>query len=394
MRKLFLFLFIALFMSQAASAVTFDTVWVKNYNNQYNIYFASFAKDTTKIYAAMDSTIYILDLQNGNIIDSMEKAPSLVGHTRLSFNGNRIASTLYENYTVIWNDSSKRIIKTFQYDSISEIDYHGTCALSPDGRYFIGNASSTFLDYYHFKKYQTKLFVYDLNADTLVKWLDSLWNPTREIQYITFSPDGNYFVISAAFVSNNGTLNNGRLAKFSVNGWQEQKVLEEFADSIYGYLCYSNNGKYLTGTKPDHLGSSYIWDMDADTLYRTYTREKLGDSYGMMKFTPDNQYILFAGGYSDSLRTQIWDFVNDTSVYAANFHASAAFEMSINENYLLVGIFNKIYLLTPNWTKTGISDIIQTKSFNIYPNPSSDFLNINSANMNGKKIDIYERRCL
>ena len=38
MRKLFLFLFIALFMSQAATAVTFDTLWVNNIRNNGQAY--------------------------------------------------------------------------------------------------------------------------------------------------------------------------------------------------------------------------------------------------------------------------------------------------------------------------------------------------------------------
>ncbi|MGA2297591.1 MAG: T9SS type A sorting domain-containing protein [FCB group bacterium] len=382
--KTYLLLFIILFtgLQTTEAAVTFDTVWMKN-TFPGICHFACFSTDTTKIYASMDSTIYILDMQNGNIIDSMEKAPSTVtGYTSLSFNGNRFASTLYENYTIIWDVSSKKIIKTFQYDSISEIDYHGICALSPDGRYYIGDASSTFKDFYGFKGEQSKLFVYDLNADKLVTWLDNGWNQTRSIQYITFSPDGKYFVIAAAYVSPpDGDLKNGILAKYTVFGWQEQKVLERNSDTYYEYLSYSRDGKYIAGTKPEGFGSSYIWDMAADTLYRTYSFAKLGQCYHITNFSPDNQFLLFGGGGfggPDSLRTLIWDFVNDTSVYHSNMYSGTNFQFSKNNIYLLVNEGTDIYLLTPNWNKTSVEETNANNNsgLQIIPNPASETMTI------------------
>ena len=93
----------------------------------------------------MDSSIYVLDLQTGDIIDSMQKAPSLIiGNCNISFNGKRISAILGNGSAVIWDDSTKHIIKTFQFDTILNITDINGIALSPDGRYCVGGASSTF----------------------------------------------------------------------------------------------------------------------------------------------------------------------------------------------------------------------------------------------------------
>jgi len=293
MRKLFLFLFIALFMSQAALAVTFDTVWVNHIRHSgqaYHAYcrFACFSLDTTKIIAAMDSTIYYLDLQTGNIIDSLEKPNGILadGYIVMSLNESRFASILWDGRAVVWEDSSKKIIKTFDFDTINYILDVTAIALSPDGRYGLFGASVRSKDPPPYIKYY-RLLIYDLNVDSVVKWI----NGSGYVQYVAYAPDGNSFVVSSG----------GSLTKYSTNGWQLDSILENNSTSYYSYLSYSSDSKYLAGRKQDSAGNCYIWDNAADTLYKTYSYEKLGTSYGIINFSPDNQYLLFGGGYNGDL---------------------------------------------------------------------------------------------
>ncbi|MGA2298570.1 MAG: T9SS type A sorting domain-containing protein [FCB group bacterium] len=389
MRKLFLFLIATLFMSQAALAVTFDTLWMKNIRlaGYDECRYASFTPDTTKILVAIDSTIYYLDIQTGNIIDSLENSGGILADRTIfmSLNGKRITSILWDGTAVVWDDSSKRIIKRFEYDTVNYIFDVIATALSPDGRYGLFGVSSLTQTLPHMKIF--KLLIYDLNADTIVKWI----NGTGYTNYIAYAPDGNSFVVSSLW--QNGPNEVGMLAKYRVNGWQLDSILENYSTSFYSYLSYSSDSKYLAGVKNDTSVQHYIWDIVADTLYRTYSRDKLGDYYGGIDFSPNNQYLLFGGGGAtgpDSLRTQIWDFVNDTSVYHTKIYSASRFEFSNNMNYLLLATHIYIYLLAPDWTKTIVIDLPQEQTKDLYPNPASDFLNINSANMNGKNISIYD----
>ncbi|MGA2296656.1 MAG: T9SS type A sorting domain-containing protein, partial [FCB group bacterium] len=152
----------------------------------------------------------------------------------------------------------------------------------------------------------------------------------------------------------------------------------------------SRDGKYLCGATTQY--SNTVWDMDADTLYKTFTKEKLGNYYGIINFSPDNQYLLFGGGglFRDSNRTQIWDFINDTSIYYSGIHSASGIDYSINGKYLLLADHTKLFLLTPNKSITGINELPNEYLNALYPNPAGDFLNINSANIIGKNIDIFD----
>ncbi|MGA2298991.1 MAG: T9SS type A sorting domain-containing protein, partial [FCB group bacterium] len=374
----------------------FDTVWYRhNYNKE--CYFACFANDTTKILTAMDSTIYILDIQNGNIIDSMEKAPSIFAdnwNLSKSLNGKRIASTLYDGRAVVWDVPSKKIIKIFDSNFVKNFYMIYSVALSPDGHYLIGGAERSI----SYDKTECNILIYDLDNNKIVQWMDD-WNNTRSPANIIFSPDGKYFIMD--LINFDGSRRGEELSKYSVNGWQKQKVLETiwvdtYSDlSYYQYLSYSNDSKYLAGSKTnyhDSIGACYIWDMEADTIFRIYSSNKLGNQFYFINISPDNKYLLFGGGdhFYETLLSQIWDFANDTSVYQTNIYSADGIEYSDNGKYLLLASGYEIYLLTPNWTNTGINDLPQEQTKDIYPNPASDFLNINSEKIIGKDISIYD----
>ena len=389
MKKLILTLAILMSFVQEASAIDLDTVWSKALFPQ-KCYFATFSPDTNKIIAAMGSTIYYLDAHTGDIIDSFQKAagPIATNEISISFNKKRI-SAICDNGTYIWDTTTKDIIKIFSNQDTNFVV--GINALSPDGTYFV---CRTWVKNKHPNQnnpYDTaRILVYDLDADTVVKWINLDYDGLPE--YIAYSPDGNSFVISFKLYSSpNSYWYN--LTKYTTNGWQIDTVLEDRQDSYYSYISFSSDGRYMAGTKIDTGCSNYVWDLFADTLFRTYPRTKLGGyAYDIINFSSNNQYLLFGSGdpFLDSKpHNQIWDFINDTSVFSFGSYSKSAYSYSNITGYILVANEFAIYLFNPNWQPSSVFEPTE-KSDDIKIAQKNKTLIVKSKDFDLRKIEIYD----
>ncbi|MFA6570857.1 MAG: T9SS type A sorting domain-containing protein [Bacteroidota bacterium] len=383
MKKLFLTLALLLSLTQVASAVVLDTVWVNPLRfPTYTCFFAAFSPDTNKIVAALDSTIYYLDIRTGAIIDSFQKAPEIIDYGAvMSSNGKRIAGVSGNYKCYVWDTTSKSIIKTFGGYNVQA----ATVALSPDGRYaVVGICESSGTD--QFPKDTNKLLIYDLDADSIVKWID---HHTEGIAYIAYSPDGNSFVVSATYGFTKDQRGIGRLRKYTTNDWQVDTLLEDNAKEYYTYLSYSSDGRYLAGVKPRLEKTSYVWDMSADTIFKTYPSSVIGGFQNRTFFSYDNQYLLFSGadfnlGYSRGL---IWDFINDTLVYDLNLGRIRSY--LLKDNLILIETSDNIYLLSLDLHHSSVFEPTE-KSDDISIAQENKTLIVKSKDFDLRKIEIYD----
>jgi hypothetical protein len=347
MKKMLLTLALLLTFVQAASAVVLDTVWYKQLNTK--CFFATFSPDTNKIIAAMDSTIYYLDSHTGAVIDSFQKIPIPAHISSMSFNKKRFAAGSY-----IWDTTTKSIIKNFHVNGNDTNYIVGINALSPEGRYLVCKTSVINKHPNQNNPYDTsRILVYDLDADTVVKWIDI--NDNLNMRYIAYSPDGNSFVISYDVDASSHERGWGKLVKYRTSDWQEDKVLEnDYRSGVYyTYLSFSSDGRYMAGTKIDTSGgSNYIWDMSADTVCRAYSKNNLGGyTYAIINFSSNDNYLLFGSGspfVDGKPHNQIWDFVNDTTIFNFASYSFQGFQYSNFTGCLLAADIAEIYLFAPN----------------------------------------------
>jgi WD40 repeat protein len=390
MKKLLLTLALLIASMQVGSAIDFDTVWVNPLRfPTYTCFFAAFSPDTNKIVAALDSTIYYLDIRTGAIIDSFQKAPEIIDYGAvMSSNGKRIAGVSGNYKCYVWDTTSKSIIKTFGGYNVQA----ATVALSPDGRYaVVGICESSGTD--QFPKDTNKLLIYDLDADSIVKWIDHL---TEGIAYIAYSPDGGSFVVSATYGFTKDQRGIGRLRKYTTNGWQVDTLLEDNSDDYYTYLSYSSDGRYLAGAKT-YAGSnekgSYIWDMTSDTLVGTYLTTRLGGyAYDIINFSSNDQFILFGSGdpfLDGKPHNQIWNFNNDTSIFSFASWSYQSFRYSNSSNYILIANPYSIYLFSPNWQPSSVFEPIE-KSDDISIAQENKTLIVKSKDFDLRKIEIFD----
>ena len=140
------------------------------------------------------------------------------------------------------------------------------------------------------------------------------------------------------------------------------------------YLNCSPDGKYLAG------GTGYnvrIWDLTNDSLIHTLS---LGGQKvaGFVCFSRDSKCLVT--GY-DSLR--IWNFKNESISYIYGFAALTGLSISPDNTMICAGRDDDITMLHARWETTGVkSDEDPTPTF-IYPNPTSDFIEI-SVGENGR----------
>ncbi|MFA6571582.1 MAG: T9SS type A sorting domain-containing protein [Bacteroidota bacterium] len=382
MKKLLLTLACLFASMQVASAFDLDTVWVKQLRPM-KCHLAAFSSDTNKIVAVIDSTIYYLDIHNGSIIDSFQKAPDFIAEQiYMSFNGKRFSARLNTGAVVIWDSATKSIIKIFDTHSNYVVT---ACGFSPDGKYavcgaWVKNINPQLPD-------TKRLLIYDLDADTIVKWKDTYYGP---YSYFAYSPDGNSFVVSYGAFPNYP----GYLVKYNTNKWDlTDTILDYDSRDIFTYLSYSSDGKYLAGAKnPSNNAASYVWDMTKNEIYKSYPQSKLNGFYSKVYFSSNNQLLLFGSGYpflNGKPNNQIWDFMSDTSIFRFSSYSNATFEYNKSTGLMLIANTFEIYLFSPNWQPSTVFEPTE-KSDDISIVQENKTLIVKSKDFDLQKIEIFD----
>ncbi|MFA6571395.1 MAG: T9SS type A sorting domain-containing protein, partial [Bacteroidota bacterium] len=288
--------------------------------------------------------------------------------------------------------TTKNIIKNFHANGNDTNYIVGINALSPDGKYLVCNTSikNKYPDNYNMSD-TARLMVFDLDADTIVKWI-KLENKVMP-RFIAYSPDGNTFVVSYEFDYTRYDVGYGRLVKYRTSDWQVDTILENYQEKYYTYLSFSSDGRYMAGTKIDTSGgSNYVWDMQADTIYKAYPFSKLGNMYFSVNFSPDSQFLLFGGTslFNPSpLNNQIWNFSSDTAVSTCSIQGNNPIYISNGNNYLLISGKNNIHLLSINMLPSSVTEPPIT-SDDIRIAQENKMLIIKSKDFDLRKIEIYD----
>jgi WD40 repeat protein len=386
MKKLFLTLALLLSLTQVASAVVLDTVWVNPLRfPTYTCFFAAFSPDTNKIVAALDSTIYYLDIRTGAIIDSFQKAPEIIDYGAvMSANGKRIAGVSGNFKCYVWDTTSKSIIKTF--GSGSEDVKVPSVALSPDGKYAVCRViERTGTPQYPVNT--TKILVYNLDADSIVKWINLSYE-NEGIVYLAYSPDSSSFIVSSVHGQSSTERGVGTLTKYSTSSWQLETVLENNSDDYYSYLSYSSDGRYLAGAKTyyDDAGC-YIWDMSDDTIFRSYTEPMTVSAFRHLDFSPDSKYLIFSGSSTTS-GVHVVNFLDNIMEFLLFERYSHAF-LSKDNNLMLVPAGYFILLLSLNWQPSSVFEPTE-KNDDISIAQENKTLIVKSKDFDLRKIEIYD----
>lgn len=230
--------------------------------------------------------------------------------TKLIIVGRQIDGVQQQNWAIA-------IASTEQMEIIEHIDYPGgmnLLALSPDGKHFVTNWGDGKWDS---DSKNGKLLLWDAQSFEFITIIDE-WDDGTSMYQLKFSSSGKYLCLAKGLYS--------RI--YSTNNWEKVIDLEDNEIGITT-VSFSKNDNYIfTGTPRPEEEPAKIWHIETGTVLFEY---------------------LFSSQYDGLLSSDV----------------------SSNNQFIIAGGVNNIYLLNAKWDDNNIEEIkYDSFSLLLYPNPN------------------------
>jgi hypothetical protein len=424
MKKLFTFLFAILIVNIGISQVTFE----KTYDNgSLDIGTSIITLDDGYIMCGAtlddangDYDIFVTKIDESGEVEWTEIYISIgTGHDYANYinatsdgyfiiTGNaQDPNTLEQDAFVLKIDALGNEIWSETYDGgLAENDGANYILEEEDGKYLICGYS------YDGEFSDAWLFVVDdINGEFIVEFFYGL-NGNDEAKCVLETVDGGLAIVGQSYDDVNGDYD-GFLIKTDALGVEEWMVYTTgTANEIYNDIIFDNSGNFLIiGSQEDEANGDYDLlveniSIDGETVNYSYTFDYLaGDDCGNRIYTDGTDY--FIAGYVE-------DIVNDDiDAYLAKIDVTTGdiigdvlygdiyddefldFDFTTDNGFICIGYQTRndlhetdVYVVkTDENGLVKLKEITQNENIIIYPNPTSDFINV-SSNEIIEKIEI------
>ncbi|HPI19903.1 MAG TPA: T9SS type A sorting domain-containing protein [Candidatus Kapabacteria bacterium] len=324
-----------------------------------NLY--GFNNEKTNLLYSDDFSIFTMDLESGNIIDS-------------------IIIEKIDKYKYIDGDTTNPWDESYLLAPLT----------SPDGKYIL---CSWFRSGYRFNSYEPEF----IETRTIIIINKETKKIEKEIEIVPnakcFSPDGNYIAIGT-------DNNNSEIELYNAKTFEFIKKIAILGGNING-LNFSFDSKYLCCTyDPEKcnifdIENSEIVFPDSNTKDEMIIQTEFynNNNYFIYKELRwiENKRVLFFNEYDieKKLKSSKFENLNIEWIFPG------LFSISKNDNYLSVLAYSEnkdilLVLIKNNTTKVEEKTEIKKNSISIKPNPSENILCINYNFVNIKQLEIVD----
>lgn len=339
-------LFILLAISVNSFSQEFDEIWKNSNFNDIRAIFHD--ENENRVFVADRTnygTLWILNSDDGSIIDTIHTA-NIYTYINLSPDGNLL---------IIGNFGATRIYDLLNKELISD---------------FVTNGKTQFIDNHNIYYYAPDegIFKSDvLNENKINLWnnipLFDIGNHTDNLAEISpfscFSKDGRYALVELIRYNDTGFI--------ILIDLIENKELKKYENAV-DFPVFSPNSREFGFV---HFENVNIYSIDnLDTPKLKYYKVRIGSLIHRFDFTSDGESLMFYGAFPEN-------FI----LYGENYENYRGLNIQV-KNLQLNAITKKgIFDSQKNIIKKDFNEILNVDNditINIYPNPTSDIINIDT----------------
>ncbi len=363
-----------------------DTVWTKqlSYYQSEAVYDFKFSPDGQYIYAWIQDTIYKFETLSGNRSDVSFRHGGNWGRINFSPTGDTLLTSSGNRSLKLWNPSTGELLTSMSIDD----EYHKKLR---DASFF-DNGNKIICSIVKLPEDSTlpDFAVFDVKTGNLILEFGDKQNSS----HLKVSPSGKYFSFGGqAYPPFPSLPPRGDLYLYDLHTYKELQQLDSKELIGVGDIEFSYDGKYLATGESD--GKVNIWDVEDRNLLKVLnTSVNVWD----IAFSKDNKFLLVGTGYTGYGSIWVYDVENDFEKiyeYSPPLSTGSLFDISPNSKYIFsIGYYKNqdnlhahLQLLNIKWTGVEVKEHF-TKDEIIYPNPTSNIVNIQFTINKYENVDI------
>lgn len=224
--------------------------------------------------------------------------------------------------------------------------------------------------------YVSAILAWDVTADTAMNYLYQ----KEDYFEIAHSPVDNILAISKGFRSPD------KIELYNSETFEYIRTLDN-SDYAYYTLKFSSDGQYLSAGGSKGIR---IWDVSSGNLDKHFNQLTNQGGVTNVLFFINPLYFLSRGLNIDGLpSTKIWNLQTEAMLFDFDYFHGIAPAISSDGSLFFLDSAGKVFMFSVSYPGNRVNSD-EEKSFNLYPNPAGDILNINVSEFSAEaNAEIY-----